>query len=340
MQTRVAPMLETRGLAIGYHDGKKQSIVMSGLDLRLRGGSLTVLLGRNGIGKSTLLRTIAGAQPSFGGTVQLDGNDVAGYGKKELSRKLSLVYTDRTQAGGLTVWQLVSLGRYPHTGFFGRLDRHDREIVERSMAATGIAHKGDAFVAELSDGERQKAMIARALAQETPIIMLDEPTAFLDVASRIEVMALLHSLAREQGKAVLLSTHDVSQALQLADELWVVTDDRHVLCGCTEDLILSGAMRQMFSSAGERGGATFDMEVGDFCAQLPTDSCRGGYAIECCDKLLSHWLANALRRNGFSTAANSLGTIIAAAANDIAVKRPSGEVVRCTSVSELLAAIM
>ena len=188
-----ASILYTQGLSIGYRTGSHESVVMQGLDLQLRGQRLTALLGRNGIGKSTLLRTIAGSQPALAGRVLFAGRGVEEYSQREMSRLLSLVYTDRTQTGGLTVRQLVSLGRYPHTGFLGRLDKHDKEVVENAMSATAIAHKATAFVAELSDGERQRAMIAKALAQETPVIVLDEPTAFLDVASRIEVMSLLHT---------------------------------------------------------------------------------------------------------------------------------------------------
>lgn len=336
MYTTTTPILSTHELSVGYKKGKNVSVVMQGLDLRLRQGCVTALLGSNGIGKSTLLRTIAGAQPALSGSVLLDGRLLQEYDKKELSRRLSLVYTDRTQAGGLTVCQLVSLGRYPHTGFFGRLDSKDYEVVAQAMRATGIWHKGNSFVAELSDGERQKAMVARALAQETPVILLDEPTAFLDVASRIDVMFLLHTLAREQGKAVLLSTHDISQALLLADELWVVTHEHTILQGCTEDLILSGAMQQMFFAA-ERGGvASFDASVGDFEAALPVSI---NYNLECDDMVLKHWITNALRRNGISVdeEGDMAGRIIASASDDITLLQGGGrESIHCLSVEELL----
>lgn len=332
-------MLSTHGLTIGYRNGSKVSPVMHDIDLQLHGRCLTALLGRNGIGKSTLLRTIAGSQPALSGKVELAGRDLQEYDAVELSHSLSLVYTDRTQAGGLTVRQLVSLGRYPHTGFFGRLDSHDREVVTEAMAATGIEHKSAAFVAELSDGERQKAMIARALAQETPVILLDEPTAFLDVASRIEVMTLLHRLAREQNKAVLLSTHDISQALLLADELWVITHDHHALQGCTEDLILSGAMQQMFNPS-ERGSVTFDPAIGDFEAPLQAVC---GYMVKCTDPVLRHWITNALHRNGIAATGTAgtitAGTITAVTRDDITLSLPDGTATHCTSIAGLLASI-
>ena len=142
--------------------------------------------------------------------------------------------------------ELVGLGRQPHTGFLGRLDEEDHAIVRQAMEDSGIISKAGEYIASLSDGERQKAMIARALAQRTPIIILDEPTAFLDVASRIETMRLLQTLAHERGKAVLLSSHDISQSLMLADELWLITTDRQVVTGTTPELVASGAMNRLF----------------------------------------------------------------------------------------------
>lgn len=326
-------ILRAENLAIGYRNGKRETVVMQELDVELHSHCLTALLGRNGIGKSTLLRTIAGSQPPLSGRVMYGCRNISEYSRRDMSHLLSLVYTDRTQAGGLTVEQLVSLGRYPHTGFFGRLDNHDREVVAEAMAATGIGHKSGEFVAELSDGERQKAMIARALAQETPVIMLDEPTAFLDVSSRIEVMTLLRRLTREQGKAVLLSTHDIAQTLPLADELWIVTHDRQVLHGCTEDLVLEGHMQEMFGASAD--GMEFDMYHGDFDVPLSSGT---GYQLECDDSVLRHWVANAMHRNGLSTA-GTLGRIVVKSHNDITVMR--GKVtVDCTSIAELLSAII
>ena len=325
-------VLSASNLSIGYHSGNNAVTVMQDINLQLHSGRLTAMLGRNGIGKSTLLRTIAGAQPSLNGTVLLDGRNINEYSPRELSRQMSLVYTDRTQAGGLTVKQLVSLGRYPHTGFFGRLGKHDRNVVTQSMAAAGIAHKETAFVAELSDGERQKAMIARALAQETPIMLLDEPTSFLDVASRIEVMTLLHRLAHDEHKAILLSTHDIALALSLADELWVATHDHHILQGCTEDCILSGTVQQMFAHDGQNG-IIFDTALGNF--EIPLQATRG-YTLRGDNPTLLRWIANALRRNGIA-ATGDAGTIIANTPTDITLT--SQHTTHCTSIAELLAAI-
>ena len=241
-------ILKTTNLAVGYRNGSDQVTLLKGLDLALEKGKLVALLGQNGAGKSTLLRALTCDEKPLGGTIEVNGRNLAELSQKERSRLIGLVSTDRIQAGALTVTELVGLGRQPHTGFLGRMDDEDREIVRQAMIDSGIAGKADAYVASLSDGERQKAMIARALAQQTAIIILDEPTAFLDVASRIETMRLLRSLAHERGKAVLLSSHDISQSLMLADELWLITTDRQVLSGTTADLVASGAMDCLFDN--------------------------------------------------------------------------------------------
>ena len=218
-------------LCIGYRTGKKEKIVHSDLNFELRAGELTCLLGANGAGKSTLLRTLSASQPALGGELLLMDKPLSEYTEKERSRTIGVVLTDRTFAGGLTVYELIGLGRQPHTGFFGRLSKEDHRLIQEAMEQVRIAHKARNYVAELSDGERQKVMIAKALVQECPLIILDEPTAFLDVVSRIEIMHLLHRLASEQNKAILLSTHDVEQALVLSDKLWLLTKGKGLQCG-------------------------------------------------------------------------------------------------------------
>jgi iron complex transport system ATP-binding protein len=223
-------------LCIGYRTHKGEKKVHEHLSFGLYPGELTSLLGANGAGKSTLLRTLSASQPSLAGDLQLLGKPLQQYSEKERSRTIGVVLTDKTQAGGLTVYELVALGRQPHTGFFGRLHPKDHLIIKEALDAVGIAHKAESYTAELSDGERQKVMIAKALVQECPLIILDEPTAFLDVVSRIEIMTLLHQLAVEQNKAILLSTHDIEQALVLSDKLWLLSKETGLQCGVTEDL--------------------------------------------------------------------------------------------------------
>ena len=240
-------ILQTHDLAVGYRNGKQVVTLLQHLDLILEQGKLVALLGQNGAGKSTLLRALTCDERPLAGTVEVSGKNLHDMSQKERSRLIGLVSTERIQAGALTVTELVGLGRQPHTGFLGRLDDEDRQVIHQAMADSGIIDKAGDYMASLSDGERQKAMIARALAQQTPIIILDEPTAFLDVASRIETMRLLQTLAHDRGKAVLLSSHDISQSLMLADELWLITTDRQVITGTPADLVAAGAMDRIFT---------------------------------------------------------------------------------------------
>ncbi len=256
-------ILTTDHLTVGYQTRRsaEPSRVLSGLDLTLPEGSLTLLIGANGSGKSTLLRTLSGAQPPIAGTVTIAGRRAAELSLRERAKLLALVYTDRTGGGGLTVRELVALGRQPYTGFIGRLSAEDKAAVDTALQAVGIAHKADCYTATLSDGERQKAMIARALAQQTPLIILDEPTAFLDIASRLEVMQLLGSLVKSDKKTILLSTHDLASAVAVADRLWVVDAiDRTITQGPTDVLIADGTMDRVFPHRPVR----FNPDLNDF----------------------------------------------------------------------------
>ena len=285
-------VIEGKDLCIGYLTGKQEKIVHRQLNFELHAGELTCLLGANGAGKSTLLRTLSASQPALGGELRILNKPVKAYSEKERSRTIGVVLTDKTFAGGLSVYELVALGRQPHTGFFGRLTKEDKRIVQEAMENVGIAHKAQSYTAELSDGERQKVMIAKALVQECPLILLDEPTAFLDVVSRIEIMHLLHRLATEQDKAILLSTHDIEQALVLADKLWLLTKGEGLQCGVTEDLILNHRMDSLFPHKDIR----FDYEHGVY---YPTVEGFQEISITCEDPTLLHWLMNALNRHGF-----------------------------------------
>lgn len=239
-------VVQAQALSTGYIQAHRATVVHEKLDFNLYAGELTCLLGCNGAGKSTLLRTIAAGQPPLSGTLTIHGIPVQKLSSRMLSRTIGVVFTESTQAGGLTVFELVALGRQPYTGFFGRLSQEDKTLVARAIDKVGITHKMNAYVANLSDGERQKAMIAKALVQQCPLIILDEPTAFLDVVSRIEVMQLLRTLAREENRAVLVSTHDVDQAVAQADSLWLMTADGQMLCGPSARLVHEGMMERLF----------------------------------------------------------------------------------------------
>ena len=174
-------VIEGRRVTIGYLEGKRETDLFTDMDFTLYRGELTALLGTNGTGKSTLLRTMSATQPYLRGNILLNGRELSSYNERELARHIGVVFTERYMAGGLRVHELVALGRYPYTGFFGRLDENDRLITEAVMEQVGISHKRDTYLSQLSDGERQKAFIAKALAQESDVILLNEPTAFLDL---------------------------------------------------------------------------------------------------------------------------------------------------------------
>jgi len=205
--------MQTKNLSIGY----PKRVVASGVNIQLEAGKLSCLIGENGVGKSTLLRTLAGFQKPLEGELIIDGTLLQDIPKRELAKKIAVVLTDKPDIQNTTVLELVSMGRMPYTGFFGRLSAEDNAIVEESMKITGV--EPSRKVNTLSDGERQKVMIARALAQQTPYIFLDEPTAFLDYPSKVRTMEMLKQLAREYNKTILLSTHDLEIALDMADRI-------------------------------------------------------------------------------------------------------------------------
>lgn len=255
-------ILSATDISVGYHIKKKEKVVLSHLSLSLESSKLTCLFGANGTGKSTLLRTLSGVQPALCGTIMLyDNKNLNSLSRIELAKIISIVNTDYTAAGALSVDEVVSLGRYPYTGFFGVLSREDKKITDNAISSVGLTHLRNRHIATLSDGERQKAMIARALAQDTPIIILDEPTSFLDAASRIETLSLLKSLTREYNKAVLVSTHDISQSLAQADNLWLLTSDKKLICGKVADII---AEKSTLDRLFQGRNVTFSKERLDF----------------------------------------------------------------------------
>lgn len=296
-------VISARGLSIGYPKtkGRSTSVLYEDMSFDLYSGELTCLLGSNGAGKSTLLRTLTALQSPLKGSVILNGKPITQYSEQELSMLIGLVLTDKTASGGLTVSELVALGRYPYTGFFGRLSKHDDAIINKAMSDVCIIHKRDEYIAELSDGERQKVMIAKALAQECPIIILDEPTAFLDIVNRIEITNLLHNLAVSQNKTILLSTHDIELALTLSDRLWLLSRNKGLTCGVTEDIIFSDSIDQFLGNS----QISFDKHSGTFITKQKAD--RKIRLIA--EGELYYWAKNFLQRNGFSISDNSDDTL-------------------------------
>lgn len=252
--------IEIKELAIGYPGQKETKVVADHINADINRGELTCLLGANGIGKSTLLRTLSAFQPKLSGEIRIQGKEIEKYTDKQLSRVIGVVLTDRLDIRNMTSEELIGLGRSPYTGFWGGLSKEDKKIVADAIALIRIENLAHRMVQTLSDGERQKVMIAKALVQETPIVFLDEPTAFLDFPSKVEIMQLLHHLSRETGKAIFLSTHDLELALQIADKLWIMDKEHGVTVGTPEDLSLNGSLSDSFA----RKGISFDLETGLF----------------------------------------------------------------------------
>ncbi len=286
-------ILTAQDLSIGYKIGRRPPrIVARNIDVSLDPGDFVCLLGPNGAGKSTLMRTLAGMQPSLNGHVFLAGEDIAEMSATAVAQALSVVLTDRINVGAMTVRDLVGLGRYPHTDWIGRFGDEDEQAVSwaiRVARAEELEHRN---VAELSDGERQKVMIARALAQQPDLMILDEPTAFLDLPRRVEIMALLRNLAHTTRKAILLSTHDLDLALRCADRIYLLPSEGVLQSGAPEDLVLNGAFERAFQSDGVR----FDADTGAF--RLTPERGRATVAVSGRGRR-AYWTKRALERAGF-----------------------------------------
>lgn len=244
-------VLHIRDLSTGYRSGGRRRVVSAGLCGSLPSASLTALVGPNGTGKSTLLRTLAGLQPPLGGSVSWMGRPLAGYTPRELARTLAVVLTSRPDADGLTARDTVAMGRMPYTGFGGRLSAHDREIVAEALDETEASALADRCLNDLSDGERARVMVAKALAQQTPVILLDEPTAFLDFPGRIGMLRLLRRLADRHGKTILLSTHDLELTFRTVGHLWLLSAEG-LLEGPPRRLAEDGSIGRLFRADGTR----------------------------------------------------------------------------------------
>lgn len=260
MMKGLEPSIVTRKLTTGYLAGRKRISVTTNLDSSLYQGRLVSLLGPNGAGKSTLLRTLAGFQPPLEGEVLVRGREPDSYSSKEMARLLSVVLTEKPLLENMDVEALVGLGRTPYTDFWGRLRKEDHEAIDEAIRLTGIENLRNRQVQTLSDGERQKVMIAKAFAQETPIIFLDEPTAFLDYPSKVEIMLLLRTLAHRLNKTIFLSTHDLDIALQISDDIWLIDKKLGVRIGTHRELTDSGDLERYFI----RPGINFDRTDGLF----------------------------------------------------------------------------
>ncbi|UXC38657.1 ABC transporter ATP-binding protein [Cupriavidus gilardii] len=280
-------VLATTGLFAG-HGGRP---LLGPLDLAIPSGRFVCLLGANGAGKSTLIRTLCAMQAPVAGQVHLDGEPIHAMSAAQRARRLAVVLTERVDGTLMRGYELASMGRYPYLGWAGRLSADDHRIVHQALSSAGALSLADRLVAELSDGERQKIMIARALAQQPRLLVLDEATAFLDLPRRVGTMQLLLDLAHRNGLAVLLSTHDLELALRYADELWLIDGQRSMHVGAPEDLAIDGVLGTSFAA----DGLTFDLER----AELRVGPAgRSAIRVEG-GGLRASWAARALERGGF-----------------------------------------
>ncbi|MGJ8648772.1 MAG: ABC transporter ATP-binding protein [Opitutaceae bacterium] len=283
--------ITTSALTIGYTHKGVTNTVAKDLELTLNAGEFVCLLGPNGAGKSTLIRTLAGMQKPLSGSIQLQGKDFSDIAPRERARMVSVVLTETFPSGMMDAYTLVSLGRHPYSGWLGGLNNNDRERIDWAFNAVGAEALATRQVAELSDGERQKVSIARALAQESKVMLLDEPTAFLDLPRRVELMSILRNLAHREQMGLLLSTHDLDLALRFADRIWIVNEDGSIQQGYPEALALEGTLERVFANE----NLDWDAELGSFRAH-PTP-CLNVYMHG--EGIHYAWTKRALERLGF-----------------------------------------
>jgi len=255
-----ALVIELIDLAVGYRQGRKTLTVLKNLHVDLKKGELVCMVGKNGIGKSTLLRSIAGIQPPLDGQVLINGRNLSTYSILELAQTISLVLTDRIYAGNLRVKELISLGRHPYTNWLGTLTAIDREKINRALEISGSQDIQNKPIHELSDGQFQKVLIARALAQDGDIILLDEPTAHLDLPNKISILKLLKDLCDQTGKTILMSTHELEFAFQMADRIWIVLKEDDLISGLPEDLMLNHTFEKLI----DHEAINFNLSTGRF----------------------------------------------------------------------------
>jgi len=305
--------LRANNLSVGYQKGQFRNVLFEGVNLTLKPGKLTCFMGPNGIGKSTLIRVLAELQKPLSGEIS-----------KPDEKKIALVLTDKITATNMTVWDLVSYGRYPYLGWGLSFSDDDHKIIEQAINDVQIEELVTKKIEELSDGQLQLAMIARALAQETPVLLLDEPTAHLDLNHRVEIMKLLLGLARRKNKAILVATHELDLALQTADEIWLATTNKKIKAGIPEDLVLDGSFDEIFQFKG------FDLKTGKIqhtSYQNQSINLKGeGHEFL--------WTKNALEREGFSV--SDQGNISVSILNKGAIIKWGTKNSTFTTIEELL----
>ncbi len=285
-------ILEIKNLAIGYKTLNEQISVQKNLQLSLKKGELCCLIGPNGTGKSTLLRTLSSQLKALKGDVLFEGESIQSYSHIELAKRISIVLTEGVQIPNLSVYELVAMGRFPYTNFWGKLGVKDQAIVDEAITLLGLLKLKNRNFIELSDGEKQKTLIAKALAQQTPLILLDEPTAFLDFPSKMTILSDLRKIAHLKKISIILSTHDLELALKMADLIWLLPQTNEFKTGIPEDLVLDGEIGRAFSNS----ILHFDLETAHFVHRTESKDLINVIG----DGIELEWLKRALIRRGIS----------------------------------------
>lgn len=322
-------ILSFNSLRIGYISGKRKKIILPPLDASALQGELIAVIGRNGIGKSTLLRTLIGLQDPMGGDILLYDRDIKTISRKKLARLIGYISTEVVKVDKMTVYDLVALGRFPHTNWIGKIDDKNHRLILEALNKTGIEKMSNSFVTELSDGERQRVMIARLIAQDSGILVMDEPTAFLDIGNKYEILHLMRSLARENNKTIIFSTHDLHLAVNQADKIWLMLE-KELMEGAPEDLMIRGAFDHLFDPLPMQ----FDPEHGVFT--IRHESSIKIY-LEGSGQL-KYWTEKALKRIGYlvSTTKTDKYIIVPANTNENWQIVSDGIIVEYCSLYELL----
>ena len=321
--------IELSNLSVGYRqpDGHPLEILKN-VNLTAAPGEMIALIGSNGIGKSTLLRSLAGFQPWFAGDIRIEGRSLRKMTSKDTARIMSFVSTETIKVPNLSVFDMVAYGRFPYTNWVGMLDEADRNIINESIKKVGLEGFENRQVMQISDGERQRVMIARALAQDTPVIVLDEPTAYLDVSNKYEIFHLLQDLASMRNKTVVLSTHDLNIALREVDKLWLIAPEGNFQ-GAPEDAVLNGWLNQLFRN--EHIG--FDENEGDFFFRKEF---RAKVKVEG-EGVPLIWTLRALNRKGYQIVMKAEPDFHVTAGKDIWKLSVKGSTFEFNSIYSLLA---
>ena len=320
----------TTGLSLGFRGKPFNTILHTDVNLEVNSGELSCILGPNGAGKSTLIKTIAGFLSPIKGDVRIFDQPVQELSNRELSFTLSVVLTDKVSVLHSKVKDIVIMGRYPYTSRFARLKQSDLELIEFAMSQVGISQMKNRLFHDLSDGEKQKVLIAKALAQDTPLIVLDEPTAFLDFPSKIEVMQILLHLTRTSGKTILLSTHDVELALQVADRIWLMDKGKEIVSGAPEDLVINDQLNHFF----RKENIFFDPESGSFRL---SQQHRRKVGLKSTHPM-AVWLKRGLERIGYKVLepSENLHSVMMNDERNILLISPEGERINYSSIESLL----